>query len=104
MRIEAARRKEARSADREQFADQEGAAGASHQMYGNTDDQVDVLRISEARHAKFHDLIVIEPADCRQAAKTGRFKLGGKDYLFEMNVRRSVIVDLVGGLDNNDNC
>ncbi len=47
---------------------------------------------------------MIEPLDCRQAAKTGRFKLGGKDYPFEMNVRRSVIVDLVGGLDNNGNC
>jgi hypothetical protein len=39
----------------------------------------------------------------RQAAKTGRFKLGGKDIPFEMSVRRSVI-DLVGGLDNNGNC
>jgi hypothetical protein len=38
------------------------------------------------------------------AAKTGRFKLNGKDYLFEMNVRRSIVVDLVGGLDNNGNC
>jgi hypothetical protein len=38
------------------------------------------------------------------AAKTGRFKLNGKDYPFEMNVRRAVIVDLVGGLDNNGNC
>jgi hypothetical protein len=43
---------------------------------------------------------VIKPADCWLAAKTGRFKLGGKDYPFEMNVRRSVIVNLVGGLDN----
>ncbi len=32
------------------------------------------------QYAKFHDPIVIEPADCRQAAKTGQFKLGGKDY------------------------
>jgi hypothetical protein len=46
---------------------------------------------------------VIEPADCRQAAKTGRFKLNGEDP-FEMNVRRAIIVDLVGGLDNNSNC
>ncbi len=61
-------------------------------------------RSGPERYAKFHDPIVIEPADCRQAAKTGRFKLGGKDYPFEMNVRRSVIVDLVGGLDNNGNC
>jgi hypothetical protein len=38
------------------------------------------------------------------AAKTGRFKLNGKDYPFEMTVRRSIIVDLVGGLDNNGNC
>jgi hypothetical protein len=55
-------------------------------------------------YTKFHDPNVIEPADCRQAAKTGRFKLGRKDYLLEMNVRRMVIVDLVGGLDNNGNC
>jgi hypothetical protein len=47
---------------------------------------------------------MIEPADCRQAAKTGRFKLNGKDYPFEMNVRRAVIVNLVGGLDNDGNC
>jgi hypothetical protein len=47
---------------------------------------------------------MIKPADCRMAAKTGRFKLNGKDYPFEMNVRRSIIVDLVGGLDNNGNC
>ncbi len=53
---------------------------------------------------KFRYPIVIEPADCRLAAKTVRFKLNGKDYLFEMNVRRSVIVDLVRGLDNNNNC
>ncbi len=31
-------------------------------------------------------------------------KLNGKDYPFEMNVRRAIIVDLVGGLDNNGNC
>ncbi len=47
---------------------------------------------------------MIEPADCRMAAKTGRFKLNGKDYPFEMNVRRAVIVDLVGSLDNYGNC
>ncbi len=56
------------------------------------------------RYEKFHEPIMIEPADCRLAAKTGRFKLNGKDYPFEMNVRRSVIVNLVGGLDNNSNC
>jgi hypothetical protein len=56
------------------------------------------------QYAKFHDPIVIEPADCQQAAKTGRFKLNGKDYPFEMNVRRPVVVDLVGGLDNDGNC
>jgi hypothetical protein len=50
------------------------------------------------RYNKFRDPIVIEPANCRLAAKTGRFKLNGKDYLFEMNIRRSVIVNLVGGL------
>jgi hypothetical protein len=61
-------------------------------------------RSGPERYAKFHDPIVIEPADCRQAAKTGRFKLNGKDYPFEMNVRRSVVVDLVGGLDNDSNC
>jgi hypothetical protein len=47
---------------------------------------------------------MIEPADCRLAHKTGRFKINGRDYPFEMNVRRSVIVNLVGGLDNNNNC
>jgi hypothetical protein len=56
------------------------------------------------RYDKLRDPIVIEPADCRLAVKTGRFKLNGKDYPFEMNVRRSVIVDLIGGLDNNNNC
>ncbi len=61
-------------------------------------------RSGPERYAKFHNLIVIEPADCRLAAKTGRFKLNGKDYPFEMNVRRSIIVDLMGGLDNNGNC
>jgi hypothetical protein len=61
-------------------------------------------RSGPEQYAKFHDPIVIEPADCRLAAKTGWFKLGGKDYPFEINVRRSVIVNLVGGLDNNGNC
>ena len=61
-------------------------------------------RTGPERYAKFHDLIVIEPADCRMAAKTGRFKLNGKEYPFEMNVRRADFVDLVGGLDNNGNC
>jgi hypothetical protein len=56
------------------------------------------------RYAKFHDPMVIEPADCRMAAKTGRFKLNRKDYPFEMNVRRAIIVDLVGGLDKDGNC
>ncbi|MFN9905363.1 MAG: hypothetical protein ACK56F_04460, partial [bacterium] len=56
------------------------------------------------RYAKFHDPITIEPADCRQAAKTGRFKLNGKEHPFEMNVRQGVTVDLVGGLDNYGNC
>ncbi len=57
-----------------------------------------------AREAKFHDPITIEPADCRRAAKTGHFKLNGKDYPFEMNVRQGVVVDLVGSLDNYGNC
>ena len=61
-------------------------------------------RSGPERYAKFHDPIIIEPADCRMAAKTGRFKLNGKDYPFEMNVRRAIIVDLVGGLDNDGNC
>jgi hypothetical protein len=61
-------------------------------------------RRSSRRYEKFHDPIVIDSADCRLAAKTGRFKLNGKDYPFEMNVRRSVIVNLVGVLDNNGNC
>jgi hypothetical protein len=56
------------------------------------------------RYAIFHNPIVIEPADCRMAAKTGRFKLNGKDYPFKMNVRKAVIVDLVGSLDNYGNC
>ncbi len=61
-------------------------------------------RTGPERYAKFHDPIVIEPADCRMAAKTGRFKLNGKDYLFEMNVRKAVIVGLVGSLDNYGHC
>jgi hypothetical protein len=56
------------------------------------------------RYEKFQEPIVIEPADCRLAAKTWKFKLNGKKYPCEMNVRRSVIVNLVGGLDNNGNC
>ncbi len=31
---------------------------------------------------KFHEPFVIKPADCRLAAKTGRFKLNEKDYPF----------------------
>jgi hypothetical protein len=61
-------------------------------------------RTGPERYAKFHDPIVIEPADCRMAAKTGRFKLKGKDYPFEMNIRKAMIVDLVGSLDNYGNC
>jgi hypothetical protein len=53
---------------------------------------------------KFRNPIVIEPADCHLAAKTWRFKINGRDNPFEMNVRRLVIVNLVGGLDNNNNC
>ena len=56
------------------------------------------------RYAKFHDPITIEPADCRLAAKTGRFKLHGKEHPFEMNFRQGVTVDLVGGLDSYGNC
>jgi hypothetical protein len=41
---------------------------------------------------------VIEPADRRLAARRGRFNLGGKDYLFEMNIRRLVIFNLLGVL------
>ncbi len=61
-------------------------------------------RSGPERYAKFHDPITIEPADCRKAAKTGRFKLNGKEHPFEMNVRQGVTVDLVGGLDNYGNC
>ncbi len=61
-------------------------------------------RTGPERYAKFHDPIVIEPADCRMAAKIGRFKLNGKYYPFEMKVRKAVIVDLVGSLDNYGNC
>ena len=56
------------------------------------------------RNAKFHDSITIEPADCRLAAKMGRFKLNGKEHPFEMNVRQGVTVELVGGLDDYGNC
>jgi hypothetical protein len=56
------------------------------------------------QYEKFHAPIVIEPADCRLAAKTGKFKLNVKEYPFEMNIRRSVAVNLVGGLDNDGNC
>ncbi len=55
-------------------------------------------------YEKFHERTVIELADCRLAAKTGKFKLNGKEYLFEMNIRRSVVVNLFGGLYNNGNC
>ncbi len=40
------------------------------------------------RYEKFHEPIMIEPADCRLAAY-------GKEYLFEMNARRWVVVNLV---------
>jgi hypothetical protein len=60
-------------------------------------------RSGPERYVKFHDPITIEPADCRKAAKTGRFKLNGKEHPFEMNVRQGVSVDLVGGLDNYGN-
>ncbi len=56
------------------------------------------------RYAKFHSPITIEPADCRQAAKTGRLKLRGKEHPFEMNVRKGVTVELVGSLDDYGNC
>jgi hypothetical protein len=56
------------------------------------------------RYKEFHELIAIEPADCRLAAKTGKFKLKGNEYSFEMKVRRSVVVNLIGGLDNDGNC
>jgi hypothetical protein len=46
---------------------------------------------------------VIEPADCGLAAKMGKFKLIGKEYPFKINVRRSVIINLIRGLDNNRN-
>jgi hypothetical protein len=36
-------------------------------------------RSGPEQYTKFHDSIVIEPADCRQAAKTGQFKLNGKE-------------------------
>ncbi len=48
------------------------------------------------RYEKFHEPIMIQPADCQLASKTGKFELNGKEYPFEMNVRRSVIVNLVG--------
>ncbi len=33
------------------------------------------------RYEKFHEPITIEPADCRLAAKTGKFKLNGRSTL-----------------------
>jgi hypothetical protein len=56
------------------------------------------------RYEKFHEPIVIQPADCRLAAKTGRFKLNRKDYPFEMNIRRLEIINLVWGLDGKSKC
>jgi hypothetical protein len=46
---------------------------------------------------------VIETTDCRMAAKTGKFKINGKEHPFEMNFSMTVIVNLVGGLDKG-NC
>jgi hypothetical protein len=56
------------------------------------------IRSGPEQYAKFHNPIVIEPADRRLAARRGRFNLGGKDYLFEMNIRRLVIFNLLGVL------
>jgi hypothetical protein len=55
------------------------------------------------RYKRFHEPMVIKPADCRLATKTGKFKLNGKEYPFEMNVRWLVVINLVGSLDNNSN-
>jgi hypothetical protein len=55
------------------------------------------------RNKKFQS-IVIELAHFKLAAKTGKFKINRKAYPFEMIVRRSVIVNLIGGLNNNGNC
>ncbi len=46
--------------------------------------------------------LIAEPADCRLAPKTGKFKINRKEHPYEMNVRSWVIVNLVGGLDNNN--
>jgi hypothetical protein len=77
-------------------------------VHSDADSQVGVLWLAEPhgseRYAKFHDPITIEPTDCRKAAKTGRFKLNGKEHLFEMNVRQGVTIDLVGSLDNYGIC
>ncbi len=77
-------------------------------MHRESDSQVILLWISELLRSelyeKFHEPIMIESADCRLAAKTGKFKLNGKEYLFKMNIRRSVVVNLIGGLDNIGNC
>jgi hypothetical protein len=60
-------------------------------------------RAGVKRYEKFHEPLVVEPADCRLAAKKGKFKINRKEHPFEMNIRRWVIVNMVGGLDNN-NC
>ncbi len=77
-------------------------------MHSDRDGHDAALRLAEpcksGRNAKFHDPITIEPADCRQAAKTGHLKLRGKEHPFEMNVRKGVSVELVGGLDDYGNC
>jgi hypothetical protein len=76
-------------------------------VHSDADNQIGVLWLAELHgpwYAKFHDPITIEPADCRRAAKTGRFKLNGKEHPFQMNVRQGVMVDLVGSLDNYGNC
>jgi hypothetical protein len=73
-------------------------------VHGDGDNQDGALRLAESLGSRVirenHDPITIEPADCRLAAKTGRFKLHGKEHPFEMNIRQGVTVDLVGGLDN----
>jgi hypothetical protein len=53
---------------------------------------------------KLRELLAVEPADCRMAAKTGEFKIKGKDYPIKMNVQRTIIVNLIVGLDNKGNC
>ncbi len=57
--------------------------------------------VGKTRYKNFHEPIVIKLVDCTLAAKAGKFKLNGKEYQFDINVLRSVVINLIRGLDNN---